>query len=62
MTEPLIDALLYFVLIGGAVAVAGTLGYGIYRLAGKIHCLDRESDWEDRRVFENRQYMRRRLG
>lgn len=62
MTEPLIDALLYFVLIGGAVAVAGTFSYGIYRLAGKIHCLDRESDWEDRRVRENRQYMRRRLG
>lgn len=60
--EALLDALLYLIIIGGAVAVIGALGYGIYQLAGKIRNLDHESDWEDRKVRENRKYMRGRLG
>lgn len=40
MDRPMIDLLLYLVLIGGAVAIGGALLHGIIRLAGKIRTLE----------------------
>lgn len=51
----LIDALLYLIIIGAAVLIAGALLCGIYRLSNSIRNMDRC-------ISENREYIRRRLG
>lgn len=57
--QSLIDVLIYLIIIGGAVAIIGSLVYGIIRLGGKIRRINRTADY---RVIANRQYMRKRLG
>jgi NADH:ubiquinone oxidoreductase subunit B-like Fe-S oxidoreductase len=60
--DALVDVLLYLVLIGGAVAICGAILSGICRLITKIRELDHRKSWEDQRVHESRQYMRKTLG
>jgi hypothetical protein len=50
--EPLIDVLIYFIIIGGSATIAGSLIYGIYRLTAKIRRANARIIW--RRICEHR--------
>jgi hypothetical protein len=43
--EPVVDALIYLVVIGGAVAIVGILMVGIYRLNAKIRRINARMIW-----------------
>ena len=60
--QPLIDVLLYLIIIGAAVAIVYALVCGIYRLISKIRRADRESASIPRTIRANRDYIRRRIG
>jgi hypothetical protein len=43
--EPLVDTLIYLVIIGGAIAIVGILLFGIYRMTAKIRRINARMIW-----------------
>lgn len=60
--EPLIDTLIYLIIIGAAVAIVYALVCGIYRLISKIRRVNREAADIPHIIHANRAEIRRRLG